>query len=199
MAKQQRADITRSQLLDAAQVCFAEKGYDATGVADICRRAGVSKGAFYHHFPSKQALFLELLNHWLAALDARVAILRTQDGDAQDLLPGIAGLIPGVFADAAGQLPMYLEFWRQAARDPIMWEATIAPFHRYREFFTEVIQAGIDKGALRPVDAQIAARAIVAFGVGLLLQGVLEPDGVDWGAVGQEGVHILLEGLVRRT
>ena len=63
--KQQRSEETRARLLEAAEACFSESGYDGTGVAKICRRAGVSKGAFYHHFETKQAIFLELLNiHW---------------------------------------------------------------------------------------------------------------------------------------
>ena len=66
---QQRSMETRKRILDAAQSLFSQSGYDATGVAEICRAAGVSKGAFYHHFPSKQAIFLELLDGWLSRLD----------------------------------------------------------------------------------------------------------------------------------
>ena len=67
---QQRSEETRTRLLEAAVRLFAQQGYDASGVAEICAAAGVSKGAFYHHFESKQALFLALLEEWLARLDA---------------------------------------------------------------------------------------------------------------------------------
>jgi len=40
-----------------ARELFAERGYDATSVEEVLRRAGVSKGALYHHFPTKEALF----------------------------------------------------------------------------------------------------------------------------------------------
>ena len=72
MISQRRGERTRSRILQAAEDCFAQRGYDAASVAEICRSAGVSKGAFYHHFPSKQALFLELLDRWLAELDAQL-------------------------------------------------------------------------------------------------------------------------------
>jgi AcrR family transcriptional regulator len=62
---QQRGEETRSHILDVAGELFAERGYDATSVAGICARAGVTKGAFYHHFKSKQAVFLELRDRWL--------------------------------------------------------------------------------------------------------------------------------------
>jgi AcrR family transcriptional regulator len=48
---QERSQATREQLLASAERCFSLSGYDATGVAEICTEAQVSKGAFYHHFP----------------------------------------------------------------------------------------------------------------------------------------------------
>ena len=63
---QTRSQETKNQILGAAYQLFSQSGYDATGVAEICQAAGVSKGAFYYHFPSKQAVFLELMDNWLA-------------------------------------------------------------------------------------------------------------------------------------
>lgn len=55
-SKQTRSRETQAALLDAAEALFAEKGVEATTVADIATRAGASKGAFYHHFGDKQAI-----------------------------------------------------------------------------------------------------------------------------------------------
>ena len=73
---QQRSEETRAHILDAAVRRFAISGYDAASVDDICAEAGVSKGAFYHHFPSKQAIFLALLEGWLKTIDAGLDSLR---------------------------------------------------------------------------------------------------------------------------
>lgn len=51
----------KQQLLDAAASLFASTGYAATRIEDICRTAGVAKGLFYWYFPTKQALFVELV------------------------------------------------------------------------------------------------------------------------------------------
>ena len=51
----------KQQLLDAAADLFAARGYSATRIADICQAAGVAKGLFYWYFPTKGALFAELV------------------------------------------------------------------------------------------------------------------------------------------
>ena len=51
----------KQQLLDAAAELFTDRGYAATRIADICQSAGVAKGLFYWHFPTKSALFAELV------------------------------------------------------------------------------------------------------------------------------------------
>lgn len=56
MVKQERAGRTRQAVLLAAADTFADAGFDAASLTDISRRAGVSKGALYFHFVSKQAL-----------------------------------------------------------------------------------------------------------------------------------------------
>lgn len=196
--QQQRSIETRSRILQAALACFAEQGYDATGVAAICQRAGVSKGAFYHHFASKQALFVALLDDWLAAIDERMADSRTAAGSAPDALQRMAGTFGQVFRDASGKLPLFLQFWTQAARDPLIWEATTAPFRRYHQSFAELIAAGIAEGTLRQTDPDQAAHAIVSVAVGMLLQSILDPAGEDWEQTAQQAVRLLLEGLLQR-
>lgn len=199
MTSQQRSENTRIRILASAAACFAERGYDATGVAEICQQAGVSKGAFYHHFASKQALFAALLDDWLAALDDQVAALSTSAASsAPQSLQIMVSLLQQVFRDASGRLPMFLEFWRQAARDETIWQATMAPFERYRSLLAGIVRAGIDEGSLQPCDPDDAARVIVSMAVGMVLQSALDPAGNDWQRSAQAGLDLLLHGLARR-
>ena len=62
----------KQQLVDAAMVLFAERGYAATRIRDICDRAGVAKGLFYWYFPTKLDLFSELVR------SMRLRLRRTQ-------------------------------------------------------------------------------------------------------------------------
>jgi TetR/AcrR family transcriptional repressor of nem operon len=54
----------RNKLLDAALLIIREKGYAATSVDELCAEAGVTKGAFFHHFKSKGALGVAAAHHW---------------------------------------------------------------------------------------------------------------------------------------
>lgn len=64
---------TRDRILQAALQVFAEKGYHRAVVDDIVRASGTSKGAVYHHFPNKEALFLALVDDFSSRLAEAVA------------------------------------------------------------------------------------------------------------------------------
>jgi AcrR family transcriptional regulator len=192
---QHRGEETRSRILDAAVKRFAIAGYDAASVDEICTEAGVSKGAFYHHFPTKQAVFLALMQGWLAMIDVGMETVR-QDSVPETLVT-MTDLLPGVFAAAENRLPMFLEFWLQASRDETVWKAIIAPYRHFQEHFSKLIQAGMDEGSLKPVEPEVAAQVIVSLAVGLVLQGVLDPHGADWEKAARESMQILMNGLAK--
>lgn len=55
--RSEKAEATRARLIEVAGELFGERGYDNTPIEEVLERSGVSKGALYHHFPSKEALF----------------------------------------------------------------------------------------------------------------------------------------------
>lgn len=197
--KQERAVQTRTAILKAAQICFAQNGFDATGVAEICQQAELSKGAFYHHFPSKQDVYLELLNQWLADFDAGLNTLRQQVADVPTALRVLSTSFPSIFEIAEGQLPILLDLWAKASRDPQLWQATIAPFEHYYQLITAMIEDGIQQGSLVETDARKTALIMVSLGVGALLQGLLSADSAEWGQVGQDGIDWLLKSIERKV
>ena len=181
--------------MQSALKLFAEKGFDATGVAEICKASEVSKGAFYHHFPTKQAIFLVLLEEWLKGVDVELGRAVEDAVNVPEGLLAMASEMREVFAAADGRLQIFLEFWQQARRDPQVWKEFIAPYRRYREFLTGIVQRGIDEGSFRPVDAQAVGHALVALAVGIVVQGVLDPGGAAWDRVARESVKLLIDGL----
>jgi AcrR family transcriptional regulator len=195
MAAQIRSEETRRRILQAAEESFARYGYDATGVAEICAKAKISKGAFYHHFPSKQALFLDLLDGWLKGLDENLAQARSEARSVPEGLKAMTTRIREIFRQGDRQLPIFLEFLNKASRDPSIWQATIAPYRRYHEYFAEIIEDGMKEGSIVSVDSKEMAQILVSLAIGIILQAILDPYGADWEKVMREAIELMLGGL----
>jgi AcrR family transcriptional regulator len=93
---------TRSQLIDVATGLFAEHGYEATSIEAVLATAGVSRGALYHHFAGKEALFTAVLE----AVSERIAVQIT------DLISGCTDPVDAVRTAALG--------WIGLAGDPVI-------------------------------------------------------------------------------
>ena len=193
---QQRSEETKAKIMEAAIKLFSIRGYNKASVDDICEEAGISKGAFYHHFKSKQALFLALLDEWLQFVDQ--AIVSTKDKTVPETFMQMTQTFPYIFETAGENLPMFLEFWLQASRDKKIWEAGIAPYRRYHKYFTTLIKKGVDEGSFVEVDPELASRMIVSTAMGLLLQSLLDPKGADWEKVSRESTDMLVSSLLNK-
>lgn len=195
---QQRSIETRRRIMSAAVKLFATQGYNVSSVAEICNAAGISKGAFYHHFPGKQDLFVAVLEEWLAGLDAELERIRDVSGSVTESLLSMTGMMGEVFSQAEGQLPMFLEFWVQAMRNPEIEALVIAPYRRYRQFFAGIIQQGIDQGEFADVDADMAAGMLVSMAVGYIVQGLGDPQAWDWSEQAKRSLERMVRSLERR-
>jgi AcrR family transcriptional regulator len=77
----ERSEVTRQALVDVARGLFAERGYAATGTEDLVQRAGVTRGALYHHFRDKQDLFRAVVERVSQVLAERIATLASAEAD----------------------------------------------------------------------------------------------------------------------
>jgi AcrR family transcriptional regulator len=82
----ERGQASRARLLEVATELFTERGYEATSITDVLERSKLSRGAFYHHFPGKEALFEAVLE----SVEERVgATLRDAASGADDPVEAI--------------------------------------------------------------------------------------------------------------
>jgi AcrR family transcriptional regulator len=124
--QQERSRVTRGRLLDAAAECLAELGYSGTTTIAVCERAGVSRGAQLHHFPSKEALLTGAVQHLGATRDAAVRA-RAKTASAESTLQLVRDLIWFEFAG-----PLFYaasELW-QASRTDLSLRAIVYPIER---------------------------------------------------------------------
>jgi AcrR family transcriptional regulator len=94
--RERQAEATREHLVAVARQRFAEQGYAATSIEDIVQRAGVAKGALYHHFSGKDELFRAVYEAVLA--DVVSAVMATASAEPEPWASVRAGL--SAFLDA---------------------------------------------------------------------------------------------------
>ena len=196
--QEERSQETRSRILAAAEQSFAQRGYDVTSVDSICHAAGVSKGAFYHQFPSKGSVFVALLNDWLAELDRQFVAAQTGGESVPRQVAAMAAGVNEIYHVAGTKWNILLEFWAKSKADPEVARNTVEMIRKYQGFFQEVLDRGVSEGSLRVENSNLAATLILSAVLGLLLQGILDPEGQDWGALMQRVLAILMESMSRR-
>lgn len=196
--QEERSQETRSRILAVAEQSFAERGYDVTSVDSICHAAGVSKGAFYYHFPSKGSVFVALLNAWLGELDRQFAAARAGGGSVPQQVAAMAAGVDEIYHVAGTKWNILLEFWAKSKADPEVAHSTVDMIRRYQGFFQQVLERGMSEGSLQVNDSNLAATVMLSVVLGLLLQGILDPEGKDWGALMQRVLAVLMESMSGR-
>jgi len=148
---------TRERILHAALTVFARKGYHRALVDDIVRASRTSKGAVYHHFPNKEALFLALVDE----LAARLATSLTNAIQASH------GALEKVGAALRAGLETFAEH-RELARILLLesvnlgeaYEAKRAEVHgRFATLIEAYLDEAVAEGAIPPLDTRLATLA----------------------------------------
>lgn len=123
----ERSRVMRGRLLEACVELLAERGWSGTSTTVVSQRAGVSRGAQLHHFPSKTDLVVAAVEHLAEVrrgeLAAAVATVPEGDGRTRAVLGMFSDLFVGPVFTAA------LELWVAARTDPGLL-AVVAPFER---------------------------------------------------------------------
>jgi hypothetical protein len=88
-----------------------------------------------------------------------------------------------------------LEFWAKSKADPEVARSTVEMIRRYRGFFQQILERGVSEGSLRMNDSNLAATVMLSVVLGLLLQGILDPGGQDWGVLMQRVLSMLMESM----
>ncbi|AZS35662.1 HTH-type transcriptional repressor KstR2 [Microbacterium lemovicicum] len=181
----------RAQVLAVAVALFNEQGFDATSVADLTGRLGLTKSALYHHFPSKDALLQVALDE---ALDALEAVLRDAESDAGDAAQRLRVIVRGAVSVLTDKLP-YVTLLLRVRGNSDVERAALARRRSFDQAVSHLVHVAQDEGMLRPdVDAAVATRLI--FGMINSLVEWYRPGGaVDADELGEDVLRMVLKGL----
>ncbi|MCL4415078.1 MAG: TetR/AcrR family transcriptional regulator [Actinobacteria bacterium] len=183
---------TKNKILEAAMLCFSSKDYELTGVDEICEKAGITKGAFYYHFNAKQDLLLELLNQWMQKIGNILESAKQESKDFNSIFINLPHKIRPYFEKEINQISIFLKFFIKGISDPLMGNLVKQSYKDYLDFFSGIIQEGMEADVLKKYDPRKASRILFALTVGLLIQGLIDPEGEDWESFAKECIMFFL-------
>lgn len=159
-------ELRREQLLDHAQALFLTRGYDRASLNDVIAAAGVSKGAFYHYFASKEALLEALAERF--ARQALAGVQTILDDPGLDPLSRLNGLLA---KSRQAKIESASEAW--ALFETMFRPENLVLFHRinlaasasFSPLLVKIIRQGVEDGAFRTFDPEGVADMVMQFGL----------------------------------
>ena len=193
MTQEERKQKSISKILDAAERQLSRDGIENTDIDKICRNAGLTKGAFYHHFGTKQQFLLGLMDKWINKISAELDPSTFTSLETAQLFNILIDRMQPVFEKAGKQLPVFLELYIKAINNDSLKEFTAGTYNSFISFFSSIIETGIKRGSIKKdLEPEAGAKILFAIAVGLLIQGLLEPEGADWAQLAKKSISVLL-------
>lgn len=194
-----RPDVSaerRAQITQAALACFTRKGYNNTTMDDVAVASGLSKGALYWYFKSKDDLFKSaILSFFEGSFGSEAITALEQLPTAADRLRMLAQAMAGLTEQAEGLFNLFLEFWASSSRREEAAQLWAGILVRYEGAVAGIIEEGVRNGEFKPVDAAGLVWAMMAAYDGLAAYVMLMPD-LDLKQVSEAFVETLLSGLL---
>ena len=193
MDREKRRIESKNKILSVAEKYFTEHGISETDVIEICSQAGLTRGAFYHHFHTKQQFLLELLDRWINKMVSQLDESQFESRDTLEILIEITEKMQPIFEKAGKQLPIFLQLYIKSIDDPNLKKFVLASYNSFLTFFANVIDGGVKKGSIKKVDSEDVSKILFAITIGLLIQGLISPQSADWGKLANKSIRLLLE------
>ncbi|MEL4319250.1 TetR/AcrR family transcriptional regulator [Leifsonia sp. YIM 134122] len=194
-ARRGRPGYDQAAVLDVAVAAFNEYGYDATSIAVLAERLGISKSAIYHHFSSKDALLETALDRALSALEG---VLVSADAAATSAADRLELVLRGAVHVLVDELPFVTLLLRVRGNTDVERRA-LARRRAFDRSVTELVGRARDEGSLRAdIDVRVVERLL--FG---MINSIVEwyrPGGPeDADQLASDVVAVALDGLRQRA
>lgn len=196
--RQQLITARRNQILDAAAVVFAEKGFHRTTTKEIARTAGISEGTIYNYFTTKSDLLIGIMTRLAEVESLNEELVEALQGDIQDFF--IA-----VFRNRAESMQRGQEMLKavlpEVMVNPSLSEQFTEQFVRQISMLLEqYMQTRIEMGHIRPVNVPLAVRAVQGMFIGLMVLRILGDEEVlaGWENIPEVLATIIFDGLSSR-
>lgn len=197
-----RPDVSeerKQQILAAAIAVFARLGFRATRMDDVASQAGLSKGALYLYYKSKDAIIAALLQRLFAQEFKQLQSLVESEGKepVMEQLLILARQFASAMQWMGRLMPIAFEFYAIAGRDKQVRQFLKEYFADYRHLLAHLIERGIERREFRDIDVEATAITLVALFEGQALLLFVDPEATRWAEQAETSVRLLLFGLQR--
>ena len=189
------SDERKTQIINAAEGVFTEKGFDQARMDDIAEETGLSKGTLYLYFKSKDDLIIAILDRMVQREFKQFESLNFTEPSATEAIWKITDLLTKDILGLQRLIPIIYQFLALAFRNRYVQLALKKYINRYVDILVPIIQRGIDSGEFRQVDVREVAIAMGAMIEGTLLLWVYDKTLVNPEHHIRSGMKLLLEGL----
>jgi AcrR family transcriptional regulator len=195
---QQYKQGVRDRILDAAEKLFSSKGYYDTSMDEIVEESGLSKGAIYGYFKSKEELFVALQERQLeASLNELKSTFNPGDSARIKLEKIVDVALSSMIGTSKKACRINLEFDVAAPRIKSIQHKRDSRFKATHDFLVEIIEEGIEKGEFkRDLDPESSALILLAMADGLSLDWATTNLEFDWKALASQVKSLVGEGLL---
>jgi AcrR family transcriptional regulator len=187
----------KQQILDAAIAVFARLGFRAARMDDVAEQAGLSKGALYLYYKSKDAIIAALLQRLFAQEFKQLQALVESEskGPVIEQLLTLTRQFAAMLQWMGRLMPIAFEFYAIAGRDKEVRQFLKEYFRDYRRLLARLIERGIERRELRDIDAEATAITLTALFEGLGLLFFVDAEATRWAEQVETSVQLLLHGL----
>jgi AcrR family transcriptional regulator len=162
---------------------------------DIVKESGLSKGALYWYFKSKDDLIIAIFDRMFSRELSRLQALRDAPASASERLIEFTERVIDDVTIMLRFMPLAYEFLALAFRNKVVQKAFKAYINRYMDILIPIIQQGIDSGEFKAKDAREVAIASGAIFEGTILLWVYDKDLIEPEKHICAGIHLLLDGI----
>jgi len=193
--RQQLIQARRNQILDAAAVVFAEKGFHRTTTKEIARTAGVSEGTIYNYFSTKSDLLIGIMT--------RLANVEVLDEELLEALQGdVRDFFVAVFRNRADSMQRGQEMLKavlpEVMVNPDLSEQFTEQFvKQISTLLEQYVQTRIEMGDIRPINVPLTVRAVQSMFIGLIVLRILGDEHLlsKWDEVPEVLGTLIFDGL----
>ena len=197
--KQELSELRKEQILQAATVVFARLGFHKARMDDIVKEAGLSKGAVYWYFESKDEIITTILDHFMEQEFENFRRISQGDGPIPVRLMTMMKTLAKEIEEISDLMPIIYEFYAVAAREEAIRKTIHKYFKSYSTLLEKLIQIGIERGELRDVAPRDVALSLVALIEGCMLiwiLGAFDYRELDLEKLFESSMYFMLEGLI---